>query len=95
MTGPGLFTCNKPAYIVEPLPADVIFQGGLAVDPQSPTSESDDTKAMEAAEKLGLDRINITTLENRCSDLALHMADSNTVYFAADNRIYTMKRTSK
>ena len=95
MTGPGLFACNKPAYIVEPLPADIVFQGGLAVDPQSPTSEPDDIKAMAEAVKLGLDRINIPTLENRCSDLALHMADKNTVYFAADNRIYTMKRKLK
>ena len=92
MSGPGLFTCNKPAYIIEPLPADVVFQGGLAIDPASPTSEPDDNKAMQAAMKLGLDRINIPTLENRCSDLALHMADLNTVYFAIDNRIYTMKR---
>ena len=95
MSGPGLFACSKPAYIVEPLPADIVFQGGLAVDPQSPTSDPDDIKAMEAAAKLGLDRINIPTLENRCSDLALHMADANTVYFAADNRIYTMKRKLK
>ena len=95
MSGPGLFACSNPTYIVEPLPADIIFQGGLAIDPASPTAEPDDNKAIHAAVKLGLDRINIPTLENRCSDLALHMADENTAYFAVNNRIYTLKRISK
>lgn len=92
MTGPGPFSCSEPRYIVKLLAADIVFQGGLAVNPATPTAEFEDNRAIQAAVKLGLDRINIPTLQNRCSDLALHMADPDTVYFAVDSRIYTLKR---
>jgi hypothetical protein len=90
----GLLDCSSPDYKVEPLPADIVFQGGLAFDPKTQTSEPNDEKVMDAASALGFDRINIPTLTNRCSDLALHINSRNELLFAAHNRIYILKRTA-
>jgi hypothetical protein len=94
ISGPAIFDCNAPAYAVEELAPDVIFEGGLALDPANPVSEPSDDLAAARATKLGFDPLNVLSLGIRCSELSLHMLDPKTVMFAINNKIYTMVRNS-
>jgi hypothetical protein len=86
LEGPLNIGCRKPRYTVTMLAADSIFEGGLSDadrglnDPQG------------LAQQLGVNGGQIPTLENSCSEQHFHLADKNTIVFARNNVIYTLKR---
>lgn len=77
VVGPTLLSCDTPKYQLLTSPPEGLFEGGL------PSAKSD-------AAALGF-KGQIKTLRPSC-DFDFHMRDTNTVMFALDNVLYTMKR---
>ena len=77
VVGPALLSCETPKYQLLTSPPEGLFEGGL------PSAKSD-------AAALGF-KGPVKTLRPSC-DFDFHMKDENTVMFALDNVLYTMKR---
>ena len=78
--GPALLACSNPNYVYGDVPAEGLFQGGLAED------------AGAAAAKLGFVPP-VRTLTTSCEhDIAFYLRDSGRATFALDNVIFWMVR---
>lgn len=77
VVGPTLLTCDTPKYLTVSSPYEGLFEGGL------PKPKTD-------GPALGF-KAPVKTLRPSC-DFDFHMKDENTVMFALDNVLYTMKR---
>lgn len=77
-----LLACTKPSYEPTQIPPEGLFQGNL------PQPQADIAKA------LGLPAGNVPGIDVACpnSRFSYHFRDKNTVLFALDNVIYTLKR---
>jgi len=85
--GPELLTCANPKYNFVEVPAEGLFQGGLA------QSDADTAKAQAAAEKLGFETQPVQTVTTGCEhDIAFHLRNAEQAAFALDNMIFWMKR---
>lgn len=85
--GPALLACANPKYSFIEVPAEGLFQGGLA------TSDVDIPKARETATAMGFTTQPVKTMTTGCEhDIAFHMRDDHDAAFALDNMIFWMKR---
>ena len=85
---PSRFACRKTRYWITELDAESLFEGGLN-DPDRGM-----TTPKQTAVKLGFVGERFPTLEIRCNEIQFHLAAPDTIMFALNNVIYTMKRTS-
>jgi hypothetical protein len=79
--------CTRPVYTVRDMPPEGLFEGGLSVPDYA--GRPQDAKAL--AVRLGLTAATAPTLET-CTEIQFHRISDDTMVFALDNRIYTMKR---
>lgn len=79
--------CTRPVYTLRDLPPEGLFEGGLAVNDYA--GKAQDAKALAA--RFGLTAAAAPTLET-CTEILFHRVADDTMLFALDNRIYTMKR---
>lgn len=87
IAGPALLSCKRPNYKYDDVPADMMFQGGLA------DGASDNALATKRATGLGFDVQPIHTVTTDCEhDIAFHMKDDNHAAFALDNMIFWLVR---
>ncbi|HLY54890.1 MAG TPA: hypothetical protein VKS60_05000 [Stellaceae bacterium] len=86
LDAPLFIGCRKPRYTVLTVPPEGVFEGGL----YDPDHGLTDAKGLAA--KLGFTADQIPTLEASCSELRFHLADNDTMLFALNNVIYTLKR---
>jgi len=88
VTGPSPIGCTGPAYKVEEVGPDMLFEGEL--------SESRDGRpadALRAATSLGFTRPQrIATLDAGCTEVQFHEMRPGVVAFGLNNRVYTMVR---
>jgi hypothetical protein len=85
--GPELLACANPKYVFAEVPAEGLFQGGLA------ESDAQIPQARETATKMGFKTQPIRTAATGCEhDIAFHMSDEDHAAFALDNWIFWMKR---
>ncbi|MBV8635336.1 MAG: hypothetical protein JO002_12655 [Burkholderiaceae bacterium] len=89
VSGPSWTACRKPKYDLTPQPFDSLFEGGLH-DPEHGLND-----AAAAAHRLGFTHAPVLSMASSCSELLFHMADADTILFALNNMIYTMKRDGK
>jgi hypothetical protein len=75
--------CSDASFAVESDPPDVLFQGALSEPNQASVAES-----------MGFPRGDIPSVEVNCSsgDFPFHFRDADTVLFALNDVIYTLKR---
>ncbi|MEQ1753795.1 MAG: hypothetical protein ABL973_06650 [Micropepsaceae bacterium] len=87
IVGPDLLACRRPNYKYDDIPADMMFQGGLA------DNQSDNSLAIKRAQALGFSRPLIHTVTTDCEhDIAFHLKDDNHAAFALDNMIFWLTR---
>ena len=85
--GPDLLACKNTTYQFVDVPAEGLFQGGLA------QTDAEIPKARETAIKMGFKTQPIRTATTNCEhDIAFHMSDDDHAAFALDNWIFWMKR---
>lgn len=84
--GPGWFACPRPHYAITELEPESVFEGGLD-DPDRGMSTPKETAA-----RLGFVGEKFPTLETGCAELSFHLAAPDTILFALNNVIYTLKR---
>ena len=77
IVGPTILSCDAPQYRLLNFALDMLFEGGL-------------TNAKADGAALGF-KAPVKTLQPGC-DFDFHMRDPDTVLFALDNVLYTMKR---
>jgi hypothetical protein len=88
--GPGGFPCKGPKYEVMQGGPDMLFQGGFG-EMQAQNAASDPQKL---AEQVGFNGTDYKTVLTGCEfavDFSIG-ADQDTMMFALDNAVYTMKR---
>lgn len=75
--------CSQPSFTVVPVPAEGLFQGGLA-----------GRDAADDADRMGFPDGDIPTLRVDCRNATFdfHLAGERTLKFALDNLIYTFER---
>jgi hypothetical protein len=85
--GPALLACTDPELRFVPVPAEGLFQGGLAgIDVDAP-------KARATATRMGFAAQPVRTVVTKCEhDIAFHLSDEDHAAFALDNWIFWMKR---
>lgn len=87
IVGPALLACKRPNYKYDDIPADMMFQGGLA------DNQSDNALATKRAQGLGFASQPIHTVTTDCEhDIAFHMKDDDHAAFALDNMIFWLTR---
>ena len=87
IVGPALLACSKPNYTYSQVPAEGLFQGGLA------ETEQDIPQARTTALKIGFTTQPVHTVTTSCDhDIAFHMSDKDHAAFALDNMIFWLKR---
>lgn len=87
IVAPELLACENPNYEFAEVPAEGLFQGGLA------PAENQAAKAEAAARKLGFETIPVHTMTTSCEhDIAFHMRDKDHAAFALNNMIFWMVR---
>lgn len=87
ISGPDLLACKRPNYKYDNIPADMMFQGGLA------GIEGDSALAAKRATALGFTSQPIHTVTTDCEhDIAFHMQDDDHAAFALDNMIFWLTR---
>lgn len=85
--GPALLACAGPEVRVVEVPAEGLFQGGLA------GKDVDVPKARETAKRIGFGTQPVRTVVTSCEhDIAFHLSDDDHAAFALDNWIFWMKR---
>lgn len=88
ISGPDLLDCKRPNYKYDDIPADMMFQGGLA------GIDGDSALAAKRATALGFTNQTVHTVTTDCEhDIAYHMQDDNHAAFALDNMIFWLIRT--
>ena len=83
---PSPLGCRGTHHKIENVPPEGLFEGGL----DDPDRGMTDAKGAAAA--LGFKSDSIPTLESGCAEMNYHMVDPDTLLFALDNVIYTLKR---
>lgn len=78
--------CKNPSYKQAEYPFEGLFEGGLY------DRDRGLTDAAGLAKMLGFSKTPVPSLTTSCSELIYHFADSDTMLFALDNVIYTLKR---
>jgi hypothetical protein len=86
---PSWFACLKPHYAITELEPESLFEGGLD------DADRGMTTPKESAAKLGFVGTKFPTLETGCAELSFHLATPDTILFALNNVVYTLKRTAK
>lgn len=81
--------CKKPTYEMMTLGFDGLFEGGLS-DPQHGLN---DPAAL--AKQLGYTKEPVASMLTGCSELLFHLVDQDTVQFALNNMVYTMRRSAR
>jgi hypothetical protein len=85
--GPALLACADPSPRLVEVPAEGLFQGGLA------GKDVDVPKARETATRMGFKKQPVRTVVTACEhDIAFHLRDDDHAAFALDNWIFWMKR---
>jgi hypothetical protein len=78
--------CKAPKYEMMSLGFDALFEGGL----YDPDHGLKDAKGL--ALKLGFTKEPVASMRTGCSELLFHLVYRNTVLFALNNMVYTLKR---
>jgi len=87
--GPPPIGCTKPAYKVETVGPDMIFEGQLA----EPREYAKNPDPVASATKLAFsDPRHIVTLDAGCTEIQFHVVAPGTLVFGLDNRVYLMTR---
>lgn len=86
VVAPTWMGCKAPKYEIMSLGFDALFEGGL----YDPDHGLKDAKGL--ALKLGFTKEPVTSMLTGCSELLFHLVDHDTVLFALNNMIYTLKR---
>ncbi len=86
VVAPGWMGCKKAKYQVSDFSFDSLFEGGLS-DPEHGLKDP-----KKLALKMGFTKEPVPTMVNSCSELLFHMQDANTLVFALNNMVYTLKR---
>ncbi len=86
VVAPTWMGCKKPKFEMMELGFDSLFEGGLS---DSSHGLSDPKKA---ALKLGFTKEPVPTMVTSCSELLFHLMDKDTIVFALNNMVYTLKR---
>jgi hypothetical protein len=95
VAGPEPIGCNGPKYKVTDAPFDMLFEGGLATPPGTPTAQPDAAAAERSARQLGFRGKAAKTLDAGCTELQFHLVDDDTALFGLNDRVFTMKRKKK
>lgn len=82
----GWMACENPKYEVYVVPFKGLFEGGLDIKDRGYNYTAD------TARKLGFTKEPVLSLTSSCGELIYHFADNDTMLFALDNVIYTLKR---
>ncbi len=86
LVAPTWIGCKKPKYEVTEMGFDSLFEGGLS---DSSHGLSDPKKV---ALKMGFTKEPVPTMVASCSELLFHLMDKDTLVFALNNMVYTLKR---
>jgi hypothetical protein len=87
--GPAPLSCTHPRYEVKSVPAEGLFEGGLA-EMSDPSTTPD-----KLAERIGFGKRPIITINPNCaSEIEYHAIDDNHLIFALNNSLYRLMRAS-
>lgn len=89
VSAPNPLGCKGARYSVRDADGpETLFEGMLA----SPDKSGKPRDAAALAHSLGMTTPTVTTLDVGCSEIAFHAFTPETLVFALDNQIYTLKR---
>jgi hypothetical protein len=87
--GPAPLHCTHPRYSVKSVPAEGLFEGGLAEMGDASTT------ADKLADSIGFHNLPAITLMPNCeSEIEYHAIDDNHLVFALNNSLYRLIRVS-
>ncbi len=89
VVAPGWMGCKKAKYEMMSLGFDGLFEGGL-YDPDHGLKD-----AAGLARQLGYTKEPVPAMLTGCSELLFHLVDQDTVQFALNNMVYTMRRSAR
>jgi len=84
---PAPLGCARPTYVFHDRTAELLFEGGLNAD-----GAEKPTDPVLVARSLGITNKTMRAMTASCSEVEFVLIDSDTVVFALNNRVFTMKR---